>query len=325
MENKMPIYSRKFKLTLLFILIILSACQPFQPDFRFEDTNEGFLGESNQPTISTEENTLEGLIAFEIRDGSYDSRLFTIEANGENLSEIGFHKGYLTSWSPDSRQIVYVNGINRVNELFIVDASGENYRRLTTTPGAEGIPAWSPDGEFIAIGLEIDGDDELLLINPSNGEIVRQLTDNIGINDMMAAWSPDGNQILYVTNHNSQESMEINIMDRDGSNKRQITENDFLDFYPAWSPNGIEFAFVSERSGENQIYLMDIESEYVSQLTFDSLGASRPAWSPDGTKIAFHQYDGNVFSIHILDVISGDTWLLVENGAHPSWTAYDHR
>lgn len=57
---------------------------------------------------------------------------------------------------------------------------------------------------------------------------------------------------------------------------------------PRWSPDGLSLAFVSNRSGKNQIYLLNISGGEARQLTNLSSGASNPVWSPDGGSIAFN-------------------------------------
>lgn len=57
---------------------------------------------------------------------------------------------------------------------------------------------------------------------------------------------------------------------------------------PRWSVDGKKLAFVSDRSGKGQIYVMDIKGGEARQLTTCPNGASNPVWSPDGTRIAFN-------------------------------------
>ncbi|MED3551492.1 S9 family peptidase [Cytobacillus praedii] len=57
---------------------------------------------------------------------------------------------------------------------------------------------------------------------------------------------------------------------------------------PRWSPDGQKVAFVSDRSGKGQIYVLDIKGGEARQLTTCPNGAANPVWSPDGMKIAFN-------------------------------------
>lgn len=57
---------------------------------------------------------------------------------------------------------------------------------------------------------------------------------------------------------------------------------------PRWSPDGSMLAFVSDRSGKNQIYVMDVKGGEARQLTKCPNGASNPVWSPDSMKVGFN-------------------------------------
>src|SRR3990172_1866268 len=76
---------------------------------------------------------------------------------------------------------------------------------------------------------------------------------------------------------------EIFVMDADGGNPVNLTNNPAHDGAPKWSPDGRRIAFVREAD----IYVMDADGTNVIRLTNDSYWDFAPAWSPDGSQIAF--------------------------------------
>ncbi|HKP71847.1 MAG TPA: hypothetical protein VJT82_02850, partial [Pyrinomonadaceae bacterium] len=86
--------------------------------------------------------------------------------------------------------------------------------------------------------------------------------------------SRDGNQEVYV-------------MNSDGSNQTNITNNGTYDSDPSWSPDGQKIAFTSDRDGQYHIYVMNADGTGVTQLTSGIDVDQEPSWSPDGTRIAF--------------------------------------
>lgn len=98
--------------------------------------------------------------------------------------------------------------------------------------------------------------------------------------------SPDGRQFVMRVPRRSQD--DIAIVNRDGTNWRDVTNDKFFDRYPRWSPDGKRIAFASDRSGNYGIWTIDLDGTNLRQQTFGSEhGASFPLWSPDGKRILF--------------------------------------
>ncbi|WML43317.1 S9 family peptidase [Neobacillus sp. PS3-40] len=105
--------------------------------------------------------------------------------------------------------------------------------------------------------------------------------------------SPGGNTFVYVQTVIDKESNEyyshifyssLNNCDK----PVQWTFGQSKNSSPRWSPDGTKLAFASNRSGKNQIYLLDLQGGEARQITFLQNGASNPVWSPDGKRIAFN-------------------------------------
>jgi len=120
----------------------------------------------------------------------------------------------------------------------------------------------------------------------SNGETQQQLTFTNGFRSDVAL-SPDGNQIAYSEDDANNDAIsQIFIMNIDGTNVTQLTFHDSRNISPSWSPDGRKLAYQSNRTGDWQIYLLDLETMESIQLTSEGVNAS-PGWSPDGTQIVF--------------------------------------
>lgn len=103
--------------------------------------------------------------------------------------------------------------------------------------------------------------------------------------------SPDGAWVAFVRQgrdeHQNKTTHSIWLVRPDGSDLRQFTSGSAGDYAPRWSPDGTKLAFVSDRGGKPQIYVMPRDGGEALPLTYMLNGASAPAWSPDGTQIAF--------------------------------------
>ncbi|MBT2688966.1 S9 family peptidase [Bacillus sp. ISL-47] len=105
--------------------------------------------------------------------------------------------------------------------------------------------------------------------------------------------SSDGSGLVYVETKilEDKNTYSSNLFYINASEKNkpvQWTYGEHKNHSPRWSPDGRALAFVSDRSGKPQIYIMNITGGEARQLTQCTNGASNPVWSPDGKKLAFN-------------------------------------
>lgn len=97
------------------------------------------------------------------------------------------------------------------------------------------------------------------------------------------ALSPDGKQVAFVVRG---EIFVVNV-ERGGEAKR-ITDHPYRDFDIDWSPDGRKLAFISERDGNREVYIVDVRTRELRRLTNTPDAAeSNPEWSPTGNYVAF--------------------------------------
>jgi Tol biopolymer transport system component len=220
------------------------------------------------------------------------------------------------------------------DDIWVVNAGGDGLQRLTTRPGPEFDPSWSPDGARIVYRDSrrgINNDDEIYSMN-ADGSGQTNLTRNPA-DDWGPAWSPDGTTIAFSSMRESGGIPQIFLMDPDGSNVRRLT--DIEGEYPAWSPDGSRIAFMSQQSGppatspEYEIFVMQANGSGLRRLTHAPGEDGYPAWSPDGKRIAFssgrddHGQFGEdtLYQIYVMDVNgSGQRRVSERRGQFPEWS-----
>jgi TolB protein len=170
-------------------------------------------------------------------------------------------------------------------------------------PSFPAVAATGADGRIV-YQSRADGDWDIYTMN-ADGTDVRNLTTagetGDGWDDFQPEWSPDGSRILFVSTRSAGDATDIFVMNADGSQLRQLTDNgpDDPDVTPDWSPDGTRIVFAGKREAEIQwpdavddfdLYVMEVAGSTETNISdpeeiqFDEL---YPDWSPDGTQIAF--------------------------------------
>jgi Tol biopolymer transport system component/polyisoprenoid-binding protein YceI len=179
---------------------------------------------------------------------------------------------------------------------------------------------------LLAFLSQRDGNEELYLASTSGAAPVRLTSspaDESGI-----AWSPDGSKIAFVSGAElmSARNAEIYVVDLEaltpGAAPTRLTDNQAGDYSPTWSPDASRIAFVSERDGNSEIYVMNADGSAPTRLTRNAWRDSQPVWSPDGARIAFVSGDERT-DIYVLNADGSDQVKLTDSFAadhDPAWS-----
>ena len=109
---------------------------------------------------------------------------------------------------------------------------------------------------------------------------------------------PGPGRLVFGSNQGGQ--LEIYTIASDGTNLKQLTDNQAADYAPRWSPDGKQIAFCSERDGNAEIYVMEANGTNLRRLTFNPKRDCSPDWSPDGSQIIFSSNRDGKFQIYLM-------------------------
>jgi Tol biopolymer transport system component len=201
----------------------------------------------------------------------------------------------------------YVWALYQGYDIFTAKPDGSDLRRITDTPGYDAEGTVCPVTGRIVFTSTRDGDLELYSMEPDGSDIER-LTDRPGY-DGGAFYSHDGRKIVqrsgFLETDEERKSyedllrrglvepskIEITVIDRDGSNFRQVTRNGKANFAPFWHPDNRRILFASNLGSEDardfDIYIIDEDGTNQKRVTHSPAFDAFPMFSPDGRYLVF--------------------------------------
>jgi dipeptidyl aminopeptidase/acylaminoacyl peptidase len=186
--------------------------------------------------------------------------------------------------SPDGAWVAYavrthdVKEDKRVTDIWMTSWDGARTLRVTASKESESKPRWSPDNQHLAFlsSRSVENEaDQLWVMNRAGGEAA-QATDLKGsVTDY--AWSPDGKRLVLVV-----KDPDPNAVDDKDKDKKKTPKPIVID----------RFQFKEDETGylgarRQHLYLLDLASQKIQELTAGAFDEQLPAWSPDGSAIAF--------------------------------------
>jgi len=183
------------------------------------------------------------------------------------------------TFTPDGRYIVYATGRQSGTELVATPMNDLSSARLVTVGrGADNTsPTYSPDGRRLAFTSGRAGQPEVYVADAdgTNVQLMTEFTYGGTSYRASPAWSPDGRSIAYQASAGGFQLMLLSLRDRA---VRQLT-GEASNEDPSWAPDGRHVVFTSTRTGAHQLWVMDVETGRMRQLTRAS-GARLSEWSP---------------------------------------------
>ena len=261
------------------------------------------------------------------RDGHFNLYAYTT-ANGKTV-QVTTNRQWDVRWpsSDNEGRIVYeLNG-----ELQVMDARSRKSTPISINVPDEGLwsrPSRVPAGNLIeSVGLSPKGERALfaargdIFTAPIEKGPTRNLTHSSGAHDKWPAWSPDGSQIVFISDMSGEE--ELYLISQDGLKPaEQLTRGGTaMRYSPTWAPDGKRIAF-SDKDGK--LYVLTLSDRRVVEIADSTRGQIRDfVWSAKGNFLAFSMANANQFSsVYIWS--SGDNQLHrvtdeAFNSYNPAW------
>lgn len=283
-------------------------------------------GENAEAYLSTDESQL---VFQSKREGMQCDQIFTMTLEGADVTRISNGKGRTTCsyFLPGDEKILYASTHGAADDclpepdrshgyvwklydefdIYISNADGSEIQPLITGPGYDAEATISPAGDKIVFTSTRDGDPEIYTAD-IDGTNIKRLTKAKGY-DGGPFFSPDGKKIVYRANHPKGKDekakydeiikeglvrptrLELFVMDANGKNKKQITDNGKANFGPYFHPDGKRIIFATnlgdEQGRDFDLYMIGVDGKNLEQITKNPTFDGFPMFTRDGKHLVF--------------------------------------
>ena len=259
-------------------------------------------------------------------DRSGNKEIWVMDYDGQNQKQLTTQRTIAVTprWSPDASRIAYTCfGEPRAPSAQICMYSMELGRKVAFAHfgGINASPSWSPDGTKLMFMSSVAGPPNIYMADVSGGGLKR-ITSSTGP-DTSPVWNPKtGLRVAYVSGRGGLP--QLYVMNSDGTDSEKVDLPDMgyvVD--PDWSPNGQLLAFCWRRpEGNFDIYVMEVATRKLVQLTRDAGRNEKPSWAPDGRHLVFQSNRTGRWQIWTMIADGTEVRQLTKEGQNesPNWS-----
>ena len=203
------------------------------------------------------------------------------------------------AWSPDSRQLAYVSFEGNQSSIFVQTLRTGNRFKVSSKPGINGAPSFSPDGRKLVVTLGgVDGNLDIYVLDINSRRTTR-LTTHRAI-DTEGTWSPDGDYIYFTSDRSG--GPQVYRVGASGGTPERVTFEGSYNARPRLSPDGKRLAMVHNDRGNYRIAVMSLDRKDLLVLSTGRQDES-PSFAPNSDILIYATRQGRN---GVLETVSAD-------------------
>lgn len=298
-------------ITLSDEILLQNVEQLTSPEMGFSRAGEAYFSPDAQ------------MISFQaIPLGETGYQIFTLDLTTRNTTQISREAGNCTCsfFHPKGEKLIFAASpvsmtssqgqykwdFTPYMNIYEANIDGSDPIALTEGPAYHAECAYSPDGSQIVYASNEDGSMNIYVMQ-SDGTEVNQLTHTTHCYNGGPFFSPDGTKIIFRADRDVPDLLQIYMMDSDGSNLVQLTDNGAVNWAPFWHPSQDIVAYTTSLHGHHnyEIYLLSISTGEQYRVTYHPAFDGLPTFNREGTKLLWTSKRGsdNTCQIFIADFI----------------------
>jgi serine/threonine protein kinase/Tol biopolymer transport system component len=233
--------------------------------------------------------------------GINNNQLIWFDRTGKQLGALTPPGGYnAPAISPDEKRVA----VSRVDlqtgaaaDIWVIDLERGTQIRLTTDPASDTYPAWSPAGDRVTFLSARNGATSIYQKSLNGGAVEEPLVSSADLkyNPM---WSPDGQSIIY-SQLSAKTNVDLYILSVSGDRKpTAFLQTNFIEAQGRFSPNGRWIAYVSNETGQFEVYVESFPTTG-TKLAISIGGGSQPQWRADGRELYYYSPDRKLIAVEV--------------------------
>ncbi|MEO5579828.1 MAG: protein kinase, partial [Gemmatimonadaceae bacterium] len=219
-----------------------------------------------------------------------DRRLVLVNRDGTVETLVDVPRQYShPRYSPDGDRIAFRTLTKGLGEIWIMTLADRSMSRLSSG-GDDEYPEWTPDGTRVTYGSRSatrTSDD--LFWRPADGSTPAEPLVTTGAHVPEGVWTPDGRTLVF--RQTRKGDFDIGTLAIDGDRvPRSLLKTEFNEGAMRLSPDGRWMAYVSNESGQDEVYVRPFPTMR-GRWQVSGGGGTEPVWSPDGREIFYRNFE----------------------------------
>jgi dipeptidyl aminopeptidase/acylaminoacyl peptidase len=233
--------------------------------------------------------------------GINNNQLIWFDRSGKQLGALTPPGSYnAPALSPDEKKVAVSHADPKTGtaaDIWLIDLERSTQIRLTTDPTSDIFPSWSPNGDRVTFVSTRNGVTSIYQ-KPSNGASPEEPLVSSAELKYNPNWSSNGQSIIY-SQLNPKTNVDVYLLTLSGEKKStSLLESTFIDAQPRFSPNGRWIAYISNETGQFEVYV-DSFPATGAKLAISIGGGSQPQWRADGRELYYYAPDRKLVAVEV--------------------------